>query len=412
MIIHEPEVQISQGEVTISAPVEFAQAGTETPDNLWIKYPEKYAQWVTPRGDGFLVSLFLIAMYYQEDIEVRGEISPLLAYHFPVVVKLHHQIYPSLIKEVDVKFNHINALESQPGDHQGVGTAFSGGIDSSYTLWSHLPENQPIQAARITHGFFLHGFDILLSQAEFYARTLRLYTDLFDRLGLELIPVRTNVYSFYQFRLDWMIAYSPPLIGSVMHLERLLNRFYKPSGRTLIEGIAIKLPETGTATDHMLSTENLRVILDNSAVSRYEKVDVIKNWPEIRGTLRICNIAIKNPDHINCCSCGKCLMLMAYLEIMGDLENFSSFHKPFHALSLFEWLWHTRDAFLRAKMILKMSRKKRRWDIWLVMLIIYIPGFIKFWFFRLYVKFLGMIPAQIKYTLKSRIFPKNIEEPV
>jgi hypothetical protein len=408
VIIHHPEIVLSQGEVTISAKVEFDQVGTNTPDNLWIKFPEKYAKWISPRGDGFLCSLLLIGMYYQEDIEVRGEVSPLLAYNIPVVIKLYHQVWPTLFKQIDVRFSSIKSFESNQGDHWGVGTAFSGGVDSSFTLWSHLPGNQSIPSALITHGLFLHGFDILLSQPDYYDRLRKLYTDLFQRLNLELITASTNIYSFYEFRVDWAVAYCPPLIGAAMHLGRLLNRFYVPSSRSAINDISSGLPVITLSTVHLLSTENLKSILHNPAFAREEKIDRIRSWPEIQGTLRVCAELIKPVEHINCSFCAKCLNLMAYLEIVGDLHKFASFHKPFRPIYFFRWLWKSREAFVRANSILRFSRQYKRWDIWFFLLLVYIPGYVKFRCVRIYLVLLGRIPAHIKYAIKSRVFRKNV----
>jgi hypothetical protein len=408
LIIHQPETETAQGKVTISAKIEFDHPGYRGPDRLWVKYPEEYAQWLTGRADGFLVALFLMGMYFGEDIEVRGEVSPLLAYNLPVVLRLHHQIRPKLFNQIEIKYSSIKTLESRDGDHWGVGTSYSGGIDSSYTLNTHLPENQPIQSAQVTHGFFLHGFDIFLNQAEYYNRMLKIYSSLFDRLDLNLIPVSTNVYSFYQFHIDWSIAYSPPLIGTAMQVERLLHRFYKPSGRPMMSGISAGLPETATATDHLLSTENLQVILDDPSVNRLDKIREIHDWPEIRETLRVCGTPIKPVGHINCCSCAKCILNMTYFELLGNPNKFSSFHRPHHPLLLFQWLWKNRDGFARYREdILKLTWERQRWGFLLVSIIIYIPAWIKHQLYRYYLKAMAMVPSDLKYSLKSKIFPHN-----
>ena len=51
---------------------------------------------------------------------------------------------------------------------------FTGGVDSTFTLWSHLPQNQPVPEFRITHAIFLKGFDILPTEEQ-------KYWHLFDR---------------------------------------------------------------------------------------------------------------------------------------------------------------------------------------------------------------------------------------
>lgn len=348
-------------------------------------------------------------MYYQEDIEVRGDVSPLLAYNIPFVIKLYHKIRPKLFKPIDVKYSSVKTLESNVGDHWGVGTAFSGGVDSTYTLWSHLSDNQSIVSAQITHGLFVHGIDILLNQTAYYDHMQRIYSNLFQQYNLELIPARTNVYSFYEFRVDWMIGYGPPLIGTALQLDRLFNRFYIPSGLSIPESVLRKSTFAVIAFSHqLLSTEKSRIVLHSPVASRTEKIDAIRNWPEIWGSLRVCAALVKPEDHINCCSCGKCLYLMTYLDIVGDLNNFTSFHKPFRSVEFFSWLWKKYEPFVRAITILRLARKFKRWDILLVMLLIFVPLYIKNLGYNLYNDLRERMPANIMYSIKSKVFPKNI----
>lgn len=403
MIIHKPVIAISHGEVSVSARIEFETVGTDTPEKLWFKFPEKYARWISPRGDGFLLALLLIGMYYQEDIEVLGEISPLLAYNLPVITRLYHQAVPTLFKPIETKLALINPLESGEDDHRAVGMAFSGGVDSTYTLWSHLPKNQAIESARITHGLFIHGVDVLLQQTGHYERTLDLFNSLYQRLGLELIPASTNIYSFYEFRVDWNFAYAPPIIGVAMQLERLFNRFYLSSG-----GLRGRPRSPISWTHHFFSTENLRTILYSPEVDRNEKIEAIREWEEIWGTLRVCSTLVKPDDRINCCRCGRCINMMAHLEILGDLGNFISFHETFRSYFLFKWLWRSFEPHIFSENILKMSWQHKRWDFWIVMLLMYIPGSIRTWFYRFKSKHIGRIPPDLKYAIKSRIFPRNL----
>jgi hypothetical protein len=226
-------------------------------------------------------------------------------------------------------------------------------------------------------------------------------------LKVELIPVSTNGYSFFQFRVNWGIAYSPPLIGTVMQIERLLHTFYKPSGRTILDEIKGGLPETGTVTDHLLSTENLKISLHDPSISRFEKIRKLQNFTDIRNTLRVCTKAIRPTEHINCCSCGKCLLNMSYFELLGNPNQFSSFHRQHHPLLLFQWLRYNLDGFVRLKDIVKLSWEKRRWGFWLISVLIYFPAWIKHQLYRMYLKLIATIPPDLKYSVKTRIYPHN-----
>ena len=58
---------------------------------------------------------------------------------------------------------HAPLEPAAPVPGGAVLTAFSGGVDSFYTLRAHVAGQEPDERARITHGLFVHGFDLSLS---------------------------------------------------------------------------------------------------------------------------------------------------------------------------------------------------------------------------------------------------------
>ena len=89
-------------------------------------------------------------MYAGEDLTIKGEISASLAYNLYEYREIFYTWYPKLFRQVNISFEKTISPSRPVGN--AVATALSGGVDSFYTLWAHLPENQSIPDARLTHG--------------------------------------------------------------------------------------------------------------------------------------------------------------------------------------------------------------------------------------------------------------------
>jgi len=80
MVIHKPIITEEEEEICVSAKVEVKSSKIKAPDNLWFTFPRSYKEYITDRTDGFAAALLPIAMALDEDMEVKGVVSPRLAY--------------------------------------------------------------------------------------------------------------------------------------------------------------------------------------------------------------------------------------------------------------------------------------------------------------------------------------------
>jgi hypothetical protein len=138
MIIHPPEVTQGNGEIKISAKVETSKAIPHFPDRLWFSFPESYQPDLTPRSEAFLLPLLVPAMYYQEEIEVRGSISPRLAVNLREFVYIYHRSFDLPLTGFTASAFEAFEPATKP---EAVMLSFSGGVDSMYSLYMNLPEN-------------------------------------------------------------------------------------------------------------------------------------------------------------------------------------------------------------------------------------------------------------------------------
>lgn len=320
MRIHTPKICLREGIARLSARVEMQAPPEGLPDTLWFEFPESYQGSLSPRADAFVVSLLLTAMERGESIEACASLSPHLRRGIEEYQRLFHIWWPYL-RRISVRGDEDDPV--QEAAPCAVGSAFSGGVDSFFTLYSHLPAREPLPDYRITHALFLHGFDIPLKDAATYAQAAREYRGLMETLNVALVPVRTNSRDFVR-HLDWQVAHGVVLLGAALALEPMFSRFYIPSSQCYQE-----TDPWGSdyRTDPLLSTQTMQFVHDGASYTRVEKISAFAHWPEAYARLRVC---WKQLDGLNnCCRCSKCVRTMTALEVCGALSRYTTFPQPF-----------------------------------------------------------------------------------
>lgn len=395
MIIHQPEIIQDAGRVRVFAHIE---SSTENiPDTLWFSFPENHTPYVTDRSEGFAASLVVAAMHFDEPLEIRGRISPKFAYGLEQFIHAYSMWHPRVFNPIDIKTNRLTFI--LPEKVRGsVAGPFSGGIDSFYTLWSHLPKNHPNPTAQITHGLFVHGFDIPLQNLESYQLALQKFSNMFRRLGLELLTSQTNVREFTRLRVDWNLAFGGALIGTALVLGQLLSRFY-----TCAEITHTITPPVGTSvfTDHLLSTETMDIVHHGASVTKIAKLSAIKGWEETHNRFRVCIDSKRLRGVQNCSRCYKCLRTMAMLEALDAFENFTTFRQPYRNRNIIRWMGLARFSRSYKKEISRTALSNRKLKLFIGVLIIAPISYIRRFFLR---RILANIPSRIKYPVKRKIY--------
>lgn len=379
MIIFEPLMRTSdRGTVEVRARVESRLPPTDGSEDLVFEYPERCAEWVTRRADGFVAALVLRAMTVGEDIEVRAPLSARLARGLEEYQRVLARWYPHRLTAVEIRAP-LEAAGQGPG--RAVVTAFSGGVDSFYTLWSHLPPREPDERVRITHALFVHGFDIPLHESPAYEAARARYTPCLADVGAELLCARTNVQSFVP-RRDWGLFHGGPMIGSALVLGEGVRKLYVPASRTLDHLVPWG---SDPRIDPLLSTETLDVAHDGADVTRVQKTAAIGGWAPTFGRLRVC--VSYNPELPNCCRCEKCVRTMMTLDLLGLLDRQTSFPRPLARSAVRSCRYHHPTDLLIPREIVTAALARRRWDVAL----------------DLAVAVGGSVPSLVRRTLRSRL---------
>ncbi|MBW2977311.1 hypothetical protein KY331_00545 [Candidatus Woesearchaeota archaeon] len=352
MIIHKPKIKKEDGRICVSSFIEV-ESDESLSDTLWFKFPEDHEKFVSDNSNGFVVAMLPLAMSLGEDIKVKGRMSSKLAYGLKQYQGYFNFWFPDNLKIVNIicdDFESENKI-----DVKGVVCSFSGGVDSFYTLYSHLPENEKDIRHQISHCLFVHGFDIPLNDKKSYDLAKNSYEKLANKLKIKLISTSTNIRDLLDKKISWEITHGAALASVALTLSNLISRFYIASSRSIIAW------GSNPITDSLLSTEKLEFLNYRSYETRINKTRMIAHYPETYDNLRVC---WERPDGLkNCCRCEKCIRTMVTLELMGVLSKYKTFPKPLTREKVKNWPLKKENEIRFAKEIQEYALRKGRKDL-------------------------------------------------
>ena len=370
MIIGQPEITEERDDIRLEASIQAESEGVEVPHKLWFKIPKQHADHVKAWADAFVVGLLPSAMNVGERIRVEAKISPKLAFGLKQYQHMQNLWYPHQFARIEVE---PSGFEARPASgSKAVGVAFSGGIDSSYTLWKRLAENEPIPGFQITHALVINGFDrdIDLNFEGHFSKLRENYEPMLNDHGVEFVTVRTNLRRFRDVlkkrRTGLEKSYGVALSAVALACGGFFSRMYIPGSAQLPRHT--QHPEgTHILLDSHLSNECVDFIHDGADVSRVEKTLAIASWPAMHDRLRVCfgdpkfNEATGRPE--NCGHCEKCVRTMSALEAAGELHKFKTFIEPFNLERVRNTRLRSKSAQLFGHENLELAKKMNRPDL-------------------------------------------------
>jgi hypothetical protein len=197
-----------------------------------------------------------------------------------------------------------------------IGTFFSGGMDSFYTLLKHNDS--------ITDVIFVHGFDIDLAARELLDITTSRLQDAADEMGKNLILIETNLRELTDPYAEWGPLAHGAALASIGHLlHKQFSRIYIPASYTYTE-----LFPWGShpVLDHLWSSEALEFIHDSCEATRIQKAELIAQSDAALNNLRVC-WENRNGKY-NCGECEKCIRTMINLLANNALDRCTTFDSP------------------------------------------------------------------------------------
>lgn len=274
--------------------------------------------------DAYLITLLLDAMHHGAVVEVHGTLSSGLLENLFEFQHIWARWYPDLFQLIDIK---SRGFVTPICRNTNAMVAFSGGLDAMFTTWRHAKIKCGARSQTISHAIMVHGFDIPLSEQSRFNYAKSLAENALEELEIEIREVRCNYRDLSN--LSWHYTHGVALIGTMANFKAI-------AGTCLIGSSHVyeKLRHYGSSpiSDHLMSSDALRVMHDGASHDRTQKADIVSEWKAGTDNLRVC---WEGEDNGNCGECEKCLrtglnFLSIGHEVPGSLKgklNLRKLHK-------------------------------------------------------------------------------------
>lgn len=202
------------------------------------------------------------------------------------------------------------APEADTGARLGGMVAFSGGVDSSYTVLRQAA------AGNLASGVLVHGMDIDVADRASFERAKADAAVTLKNMGLRSLWVRTNVRSLGRRPfLHWCEeTFGIWLASALSCLEPWHTRAYIASSYPYRH---LQLAcGSNPVTDHLLGSGRVAYVHDGAELSRVEKAVALAAEPRLTQRLRVC--FSREGAGANCGVCRKCMLTQLCLWLGGD----------------------------------------------------------------------------------------------
>jgi hypothetical protein len=362
--IFTPVITEKGDDIWVSARVETNSCPVALPDTLWFSFPRRFCDYVTGDMNGFAAALLPLAMTLGEDMYMEGVLSPRLLSGMEEYQRIQCAWNPSPFLPVSFEPEMLEPTIANSGGGV-VGSSFSGGVDSAYTLWSHLPENERNPSYRISHCLIINGFDddLDLDGSGRFAKLEQAMQPMMDRIGTQLVVCKTN-YMAFSDKTILKQTFAAMVTAPALVLGGLFSTFYVPSSYRFDD---FYRDGSHLMLDHLIATETMETIHEGSHLKRTDKTEVISKWSETYRTLRVCgseNVYDEETNSVlNCCRCEKCIRTMMTLELYGKLDKYKSFPRPLSHFDIWRCNFSYKGTRIFAYEIISEAFKARRYGM-------------------------------------------------
>jgi len=258
-------------------------------------------------AEAYIIATILLAMAENRTLKVHGSVSRTLLSNLTEFRDAWNCWLPDIYHKIDFEATTID--DSVKTKNNIAIAAFSGGLDSTFTVWRHTQKLAGYRSQNIKACVMVHGFDIF-KEDEFLS-AFNTAQDTLNDVNIPLVPLRTNYRSIIE--LDWNHTHGIAIISC-------LNNFKKQFSNGIIAGTYTYSRSQYTygsnpITDLLLSSSNFKIIHDGASYNRDNKVKQISRWNKGVNNLRVCFSAVQK--NTNCGICGKCIHTNLLFEING-----------------------------------------------------------------------------------------------
>lgn len=293
---------------------------------LWWRFPRESAGLITSRADPFLIATAVHTLGRIGRLTVHGTVSEGLLANladFQAAYAAWHG-RPGV-----ATVQYVVATASPPAQparsNLGI-TAFSGGVDSCFSVYRHTAVSRLAPKRSLGAALMMHGFDIPLEDSGIFARSAARSRQLTDDAGLALHVGATNIRTL---PVPWEDTFGAAVAGSLAFFQAgyafgLVPSFQDWAHAHFDHG-------SNPLTDPLLSSFAFPIVHDGTTFGRIEKLQRLVEWPAALQHVRVC----WQGDQLdrNCCRCEKCFRTMLMLRLCG-VESCPAFPLPLDLAAL------------------------------------------------------------------------------
>jgi len=258
--------------------------------------------------DGILFALIFHAMKESLDLKLEGPASLEALINLKEFQLAWSSWRPQKYKPIQVESSSIIERSGGASDH--AISAYSGGVDATFTLFNHAPTAEGVHR-KLAACMLVHGFDISIGNHSDFARVLDGAQKLHARHGLKTFWVRTNIKALNL--QDWEDSFSTQLASCLQLFSHDFSVGLVGSSEPYN---ALVIPwGSNPITDHLLSGSAMSIVHDGAGFSRTEKVAALSQIPGAVDDIRVCWAGEKQDR--NCGRCEKCLRTRLNLLACG-----------------------------------------------------------------------------------------------
>ncbi|MCF1458718.1 MAG: hypothetical protein LPH21_14555 [Shewanella sp.] len=265
---------------------------------LWFQFAKE----VTPPDDddcdAYLLATIMDAMKENRCIEVQGRVSKTLLSNLVEYQAAWSKWLPDTYQPVAI---HCQQIQTTSAKVDGAICAFSGGVDSTFSVWMHTQKRHSYRSQKIQSCAIVHGFDIPLKDSQAFNNAANTAQSTLADVNLSLLPIKTNYLEIA--KVSWEHAFSCALVATLSNFKSIAGHCIVGSGEPY-DSLVIPCGSS-PITGHLLSSDDFNVIHDGASHSRTEKVRDIADWQAGLQNLRVCwQGDLKDK---NCGKCEKCV---------------------------------------------------------------------------------------------------------
>jgi hypothetical protein len=311
LVIHPPQTESIAGGWRRSCRIERLDDGRPAAsDSLWYELPESVPPPPEADAEAFLLATIMVGMAEGRSIRVRGATSRTLLSNLTEFRDAWHAWVPNRYQRIDFEPDEVIDAPAHVAPASAI-SAFSGGVDGTFTVWRHATGRAGYRTAPIRLCVMVHGFDIPLADEDGFRGARERAVQTLADLRLPLLTLRTNFRQVV--KTEWGYVFAAALAAG-------LQMFKEIAGVGLVGSSepydSLVIPwGSNPITDHLLSSDTFAVVHDGAGFSRTDKVAAVAEWDVGRDALRVCWMGQQRDR--NCGQCEKCLRTMLNFRANG-----------------------------------------------------------------------------------------------